>query len=352
MTKLNVNITGSFTNDEPYVIPINIGVNCLVKNDIAQVSTKEGDFEFSTKNLDEIDKNICLIFPSNKKLLRQIRPNSNSNTILLTEQCDQACVMCSQPPKDKVYYFYDLYKEAILLAPKNITIGISGGEPTLDKKNLFSFVKDVCLERPDVKFHILTNAQHFHENDIPDLKTLSANILWGIPLYSHLPTIHDEIVGKTGAYEKLLNNLNILFRAGVQIELRTVVMQQNYSSLHALADFIVKHLSMCSIWAIMQLENIGYARMNWEHIFIDTSLDFASLNNALSIARIGKINAALYNFPTCTVPVEWRMLCCKSISDWKQTYLVECESCTQASQCCGFFSWYDPQKGFKGISQL
>lgn len=352
MTSLNIQIEGDFKCATPYVVKLEKMGNFIIENDRVKVSTEYGQVTFSTKDLDEIDGNICIIFPEKKRLIRQIRPQANSNTILLTEQCDQACVMCSQPPKNKVYDYYQLYEEAILLSPKGLTIGISGGEPTLERERLFNFLLTMKDKRPDIKFHVLTNAQHFIPSDIPILDELAPTVVWGVPLYSSEADVHDEIVGKSGAHKGLLNSINILLQAGVNIELRTVVMQQNFQNLPKLADFIARHLSLCDVWALMQLENIGFAKMNWSHIFIDTSTNFSPLANALAIAITGQIKVALYNFPLCSVPSEWRTLCCKSISDWKNKYLEMCNSCSSVSECCGFFSWYNEQTGFEGLKTL
>ena len=39
------------------------------------------------------------------------------------------------------------------------------------------------------------------------------------------------------------------------------------------------------VWAIMQLENIGFGRKNWDRLFFDNSLDFSEIAAAVSFAR-------------------------------------------------------------------
>lgn len=362
MIDLQHNILGTFNDLTPFVIKLKKGSDdgCSDEHmaffstngkDI-HVRSAKGDFQFSRPQDEEVDNDICIVFPETKTILRQIRGNSCSNTILLTEQCDQACIMCSQPPKNKIYDYYHLYKDALLLAPKDNIVGISGGEPTLEKSHLFPFLLDILTERPDLKFHILSNAQHFRDEDIVMLEQINPSILWGIPIYSHDPHVHDKIVGKPGAHTQLLNGLNILFKSGASVEIRTVVMEQNFNELPLIAEFISKHASLCELWAIMQLENYGYAKMNWDHLFVDTSTRFSPIGNAISIVDIHTINAKLYNFPKCTIPNEWQDHACKSISDWKNKYLEVCNNCSQQSECCGFFDWYDDQKGFAKVGAL
>lgn len=307
-------------------------------------------FSISASMAEDLSGDILLVHPRRQIGHRLIRSNSIHNTLLITEQCDQLCLMCSQPPKSHHVDMLSYYYEALLIAPKNITIGFSGGEPMLHKEKLFQLIDKVARFRSDLKYHILTNGQHFDRADIHWLSRYKEIILWGVPMYSNMPKIHDEIVGKDGAFDILMKNLSILGISGSSVELRTVVLQQNIKQMPALSDFISNKLSFIAKWAIMQVEKIGFARRNWSAIFFDNSQDFAELYTAIDIMRIRNFCVALYNFPLCTVPEELRAYAAQSISDWKQKYLIACEGCTIKSNCCGFFEWYDQDSGFKEIA--
>ncbi|WEK51072.1 MAG: His-Xaa-Ser system radical SAM maturase HxsC [Candidatus Kaistia colombiensis] len=301
----------------------------------------------------EADGDVLLVIPDRNIAHRLIRAASDHNTLLVTERCDQLCVMCSQPPKTRHVDMFSLLETAALLAPRDATIGISGGEPTLYKDQLFGLLTRVLEARPDVSFHVLTNAQHFVEQDVQTLRALPAgSVTWGVPLYSADPGLHDRIVGKQGAQAALLNNLAILCRAGAAIELRTVIMRLNVARLTELAVFLVTHVPFVTNWAIMQLENIGYARKNWDELFEDTSISFGHVASALDLARARGISAVLYNFPLCTVPEPYRALAPSTISDWKRRYLSECDDCSARSRCGGFFEWYPDDRGFAGVRHL
>ena len=127
---------------------------------------------------------------------------------------------------------FPLYQKAIELSDPKKTIGISGGEPTLYKKELFSILLNVYDKRKDLSFHILSNGQHFDNNDFEILDEINnkLNILWGIPLYADNFDLHDKIVKKK-AFDILLKNLFILAETSSKIELRTVLMMSNYQNL-------------------------------------------------------------------------------------------------------------------------
>lgn len=298
----------------------------------------------------DLQGDVLLILPGKAVAHRLIRANSRHNTFLVTEQCDQLCVMCSQPPKKHHNDIFDQLGIAASLAPQNAYIGISGGEPLLHKERLFQLLKDAAANRPDLRFHILSNGQHFAPDDMNFLEELGPDrVLWGIPLYAAEPALHDQIVGKTGAFNRLQANFAMLAETGASIELRTVILKQNWSSLPALADYAWTKLPFIRTWALMQLENIGYGRMNWDISFQDTSIDFSNLSKAVNLAMTRGLNVSLFNFPLCTVPRDYRRFAPSTISDWKRKYLPQCDNCEIRSTCGGFFEWYVHEKGFERV---
>ncbi|OBP68191.1 hypothetical protein BAE39_26905 [Mesorhizobium loti] len=147
------------------------------------------------------------------------------------------------------------------------------------------------MARPDLSFHVLTNGQHF---DLDDWEAMSridrGRVVWGIPLYSCDPAVHDEIVGKAGAHAQLLENLALMCRLGAQVELRTVLMRPNADGLPLLARFIISTLPFIRTWAV-QMENIGFGRMNWRTLFYDSSEGFDVVGRSIDLVRSRGIDA-------------------------------------------------------------
>ncbi|RWQ22732.1 His-Xaa-Ser system radical SAM maturase HxsC [Mesorhizobium sp.] len=302
---------------------------------------------------EELENDVLLLLPGQKSAHRLIRAGSKHNTFLVTERCDQLCVMCSQPPKTRHVDLFACFEEAAMLAPRDAYLGISGGEPTLFKDQLFALMERVLTARPDLRFHVLTNGQHFEPSDTEIIRALGNDrVLWGIPLYSPFPDRHDQIVAKQGAYVRLMRSLAILANAGAAIELRTVVLDTNVEGLPELARSLSIDMPFISIWAIMQLEDIGYGRKNWRQLFCDTSISFGPIAKAVDIAEARGLTALLYNFPLCTVPARYRLFAPATISDWKRKFLDNCKLCSAKSSCGGFFEWYRETEGFRGVRAI
>lgn len=289
----------------------------------------------------ELEGDIVLAQPGRDRVERLLRAASPHNTLLVTERCDQLCVMCSQPPKKSHVDRFALLEQACLLAEPDTLIGVSGGEPTLFKNQLLSMIESVLGRRPDLQFRVLTNGQHFEESDGDRLAMpVYRRVSWGIPLYAASAQVHNEIVGKARAFERLHQSFATLLGAGARVELRTVLLRSNLDHLGLLERFVAHQLRFVEAWSIMQLEHIGFAKGRWTELYVEHSSCFAAIADALDHALLYGVRAQLFNFPRCSVPPAYRHLAPASISDWKRKYAPACGLCSERSTCCGFFEWH------------
>ena len=273
------------------------------------------------------------------------RRGSNSNTLLATERCNSFCIMCSQPPRDvdDGWLVGEMLETISLVDRDEAQLGISGGEPTLLGDDLLVVLDRARRLLPDTGLHILSNGRRFAEEAFA--RTACAvrhpNLTWGIPLYSDCPEIHDYIVQADTAWEETLAGLHNLAKHEADIEIRVVVQRPNVERLGELAYFIFRNLTFAGHVAFMGLEPIGFARANYEKIWIDPVDCMDALRDAVFFLANRGMSVSLYNFPLCTVPVELRPYSRQSISDWKNTYLPECVGCMLRDECCGFFRSID-----------
>jgi His-Xaa-Ser system radical SAM maturase HxsC len=311
----------------------------------------------------QLDGDVVLVQPQARpgssgrieRLLRARRPGEPRvhNTLLVTERCDQLCVMCSQPPKKTHIDRFALLEDACRLAEPRSLIGITGGEPTLYKDQLLGMIERVLAARPDIEFHVLSNGQHFEREDIARLRQpIFRRVSWGIPLYAPALGLHDEIVGKAGAFARLEESFAYLVQAGARIELRTVLLASNVAALPALARYVTTRLRFVEVWSIMQLECTGFAKNRWRDLFVDHAADFGPVAAALDTAFLHGVRAQLFNFPRCTVPAPYRHVAVASISDWKRKYTPACAGCREQDRCCGFFEWHPDDEALMGVRPL
>ena len=119
--------------------------------------------------------------------------------------------------------------------------------------------------------HILSNGRRFADEAFA--RTICAvrhpNLTWGIPVYSDCPEIHDYVVQARSAWNETLAGLHNLAKHGANIEIRIVVQRPNVERLGELAYFIFRNLTFARHVAFMGLEPIGFARTNYDQVWID-----------------------------------------------------------------------------------
>lgn len=278
---------------------------------------------------------------------------SNSNILFVTDQCNNHCVMCCQPPKKRDDFDYYFRKNVALIksAPKETkVVCITGGEPTLAGEKFIELVRIVREELPDTDIQILSNGRKYADLSFArKLKEIGDDkIFVGVPLHSDYAGDHDKISGSKGAFNETMLGLYNLAEEGIAIELRIVINKMNYKRLPLMAEFIFKNLYFVSWVAWMGMEDTGYARTNANHVWIEPIEYTDKLCKAVEILDGWDLPVAIFNIPLCLLPQEYHQYAAQSISDWKTKYLDICAECILKEKCCGLFA--TSKKIFKGLT--
>jgi His-Xaa-Ser system radical SAM maturase HxsC len=285
---------------------------------------------------------VVRINPLRRTLSALYRRSSPSNSLLVTERCDNHCLMCSQPPKerDDSWIMDELLEAVPLMSADTRELGITGGEPALLGERLIQLIDTLKLHLPRTAVHVLSNGRRFADAAYANAlaKVHHADLMLGIPLYSDLPEEHDYVVQARGAFDDTVRGILNLKRAGVRIELRFVIHAETYRRLPQFATFVARNLLFVDHVAFMGLELEGFAKANIDLIWIDP-LDYGDeLTAAARILRAAGVHTSIYNHQLCVLPPALHLSARKSISDWKNRYFDECETCAGRSACAGFFA--------------
>ena len=270
------------------------------------------------------------------------RAASVSNSLLVTERCNNRCLMCSQPPTERLDA--RLIDEALqvipLISPDTREIGVTGGEPGLLGPKLIELLEMLKLHLPRTAVHILSNGRPFSDRALATAlaQVRHPNVMVGVPIHSDLPEEHDYIAQARGAYDDTVRGILNLKQAGVPVEIRFVIHAQSCARLPEFAEFVVRNLLFVDHVALMGMELEGFARENLDVLWIDP-LDYnIGLTRAVRrLARAGS-RVSIYNLPLCVLPDELRPFAKQSISDWKTAFLNECAECDRREACCGLFA--------------
>jgi len=270
------------------------------------------------------------------------RRSSSHNFLLMTEQCNSFCLMCSQPPKRvNDHARINEHRRVIeLIDPATQQLGITGGEPTLFGSDFIGLVHAAKEHLPDTMLHVLTNGRSFYYREYA--RRLAAvghpHLVLGVPLYAATDTRHDYVVQAAGAFEETVIGLLHLAEYGVGVELRVVLHAQTYRGLPDLAEFIARNFPFVQHIALMGLETIGFTRPNIDTLWIDPVAYQAELRRAVEILSMAGLHVSIYNLQLCVLDRSLWPFAARSISDWKNIYFPVCADCTVREDCGGMFA--------------
>lgn len=280
--------------------------------------------------------------PDSDRLTVMWKAAHTHNSVLLTEQCDHRCLMCSQPPKQRDDRWLFRRAEAVvdLLPPSTASLGLTGGEPTLHPDELLALLR-TCRDRlPATSVHLLSNGRRFA--DVAFARAYAQlkhpDLMVGIPLYAPTAALHDWIVQSDGAFEQTVRGILTLVGFEQRVEVRIVIQRGNVDVLPELARFIARNLPFVDQVALMGLEMTGYARPNRSLVWVDPSDYREQLREAALALSSAGVTTKIYNHQLCVVDEDVWHLCVSSISDWKQTYAEPCERCDVRDRCGGVFA--------------
>ncbi len=272
-------------------------------------------------------------------LYRRTSPN---NTILLTEQCDHYCLMCSQPPKnvDDSWLLKEAFELISLIPTETERLGFSGGEPTLYGDKFIELLHHTRRFLPNTGIDILSNGRAFR--DIKFARKYASvnhpNMLIGIPIYSDDPVRHEYVVQSKGAFDETIRGIVNLKAENQKVEIRIVIHKQTVNRLVKTCEFIARNLLFVDHVALMGLEITGLTRPNLDLLWIDPYEYKDTLSEAVALLNSYGMTVSVYNHQLCTINPDVLRSYRKSISDWKTEYLDECRRCTKRADCGGLFS--------------
>ncbi|WP_411878561.1 His-Xaa-Ser system radical SAM maturase HxsC [Polaromonas sp. YR568] len=288
------------------------------------------------------DGDVVRVNPSNNSLHALFRKSSKHNTILLTEQCNHYCLMCSQPPKDiDDSWLMDEAMQLVELIPLETTnIGFSGGEPTLYGQRFIDLMRRTKNLLPATHVDVLSNGRAFRDPHFSRAlgEVAHPNLTLGIPIYSDDPVRHDYVVQSDGAFDETIRGILNLKRERQRVEIRIVIHKQTVERLVETCEFIARNLLFVDHVALMGLEITGFTRANLDKLWVDPYEYQDILAEATHVLNSYGIKTSVYNHQLCVIKREVEANYTKSISDWKNEYVDACQGCSRMNDCGGFFS--------------
>jgi His-Xaa-Ser system radical SAM maturase HxsC len=284
---------------------------------------------------------------SSRKFRTLFRRNSAHNSFLVTERCNNYCLMCSQPPKDvdDRWILKEIKESLPLIDPATRALTFTGGETLSDWEDFIGVLNE-CRDRlPATAIQVLTNGRAFANSEIVDAwKDIGhPNLMAGIPVYASVDHIHDYVVQAKGAFDETVLGIPKLKDRGQRVEIRVVLHALTAPIIEETGRWIARNLPFVDHVALMGLENTGFAIANDAMLWMDP-VDYGDgLARAVDHLSAAGVNVSVYNLPKCVLPKSVWPHALQSISDWKNGFVEECNRCDEKNSCSGFFTTGRPR---------
>jgi His-Xaa-Ser system radical SAM maturase HxsC len=302
------------------------------------------------------DGDIIGIRHGSKRFRTLFRRNSKHNSFLVTERCNNYCLMCSQPPKDiDDHWILDEIRESLpLVDPSTRSLTFTGGEPLTDWRDFVTVLAQCRDQLPQTALQVLTNGRAFSHSEIVDAwsRQKHADLIAAIPVYSAVDHVHDHVVQAKGAFDETILGILKLKDRGQRIEIRVVLHALTAPIISATCRWIARNLPFVDHVALMGLENTGFAIANDALLWIDPMDYRDGLAEGVDQLSAAGVNVSVYNLPRCLLERSVWPYAVQSISDWKNGYVEECSRCVEKDRCSGLFTSGRPRlsRGIKAVA--
>lgn len=284
--------------------------------------------------------------------------------------CDNACLHCvaehwnvdtwnarENMTTGEVISYFDRISDN-----KNLTLEISGGEPTIRKDFLY-LMEYLSTRSPWIKKILLTNGRSFANADFASRIALYPPECILVPLHAHEPKLHDMITRREGSFNETVLGIKNMFEYSMMAIPKIVTNRLNYKILPDFVDFAAQTFPEARTVGIDTMDVSGAAEMNKGMISVRHSTIAPYMEKAMDTAeKYGMRVNAIY-MPFCLVREKYRQYIWEgaSIVMYKDSHgenvdirkergIVEaCSGCRYIGKCPG--SWFSYFKEF-GFDEL
>lgn len=157
--------------------------------------------------------------------------------LVLVNACENRCFFCASPGTIGVPASaatpWERIRAHLEARPEGVTLLLVGGnEPTVhpDFDRTMALAREVGFER----IELMTSGLHLEEPARLDAWVAAGLARVAVPVYAPTAALHDAICGTT-CFERIVRGLDAAHRAGVAIDLHTLLIRRNASVLPDLA---------------------------------------------------------------------------------------------------------------------
>lgn len=278
-----------------------------------------------------------------------------SGIISLWNRCNSNCIMCTNPYGYRAKEDERLYRKKMIIDKmkrqreeiKKNGLHFTGGEPTIHP-NFLEIIRESRKLFPDTRIGIATNGRRFVYQEFTKKFLEIGNINIEIAIHGADAETHDGITRTPGSFHQTVKGLRNIFlfkNKSHSVEIRIILLQQNYKNLGDIYLLLKKNFPNAERVVTIFPELEGRAERNKGDV-------------ALTYSQVGPIikketerwsnrftDFMLYHFPLCTLDSGLWRYTVRTVEEYELTFLDSCKNCFYKDCCLGIYKDYIRIKG-------
>lgn len=265
--------------------------------------------------------------------------------IRVWNKCNNNCIMCSnyfvRNLEENERDFRSMLSRIKEKEPNPKEITFTGGEPFLNP-GIFDLIDRFRKMYPQSEINILSNGRLFYYKRycLKLKKHFDSEMMIAISILGQNSQIHDSITLTEGNFKQTVAGIKNLLALGIKIELRVIVLKQNFKCLKDIAKFISKNLRNVDYVVFIFVDLVSKALKNKDKVAVTYTETTPYLIEAMNVLDKGRIPFRLYHFPFCVLPDKFWSKSWKSVESNKIKRIAECISCPYSEKCAGILKGY------------
>lgn len=276
------------------------------------------------------------------------RSGPNQIKIFLWNQCNNRCLMCTNPvdlrngANEREYSLEAKMEEILSKVSDGDKIQFTGGETTMHP-DFFELLFWTRRNFPSSKILLLSNGRIFSYKEFTKKLLSIDNLTLQIPFLGSNDEIHDGITNAPNSFDETREGiLNILDHKNEthHLEIRIVLTKKNISFLGDIMDFVKNDFGGGDSLVILFPLVLGSCRANFDNIGLKYGRAMKTIQSAVA-NRIGEFNdLRLYHFPLCQIDRSLWPHAYRSLVDKVIHFSSKCEECRYKRHCLGIPKHY------------
>lgn len=267
-------------------------------------------------------------------------------------KCNNKCIMCTnsesfQKDENSEDYTFDRVIERVerdreYYERSGDSVTLTGGEPTIHPR-FIDIINQIRANLPINRIMIASNGRRFCYPSFVDEVSKVGHITWEIAVHGWNAEIHDAVTRVPGSFDQTTTGIeNLIQRKNPthEVEVRIIVLKQNYKHLSKICEFINRRFPSVNRVVVIYQEIEGVCEDNLKLVNVRHGEVKEPVEETAE--RWGPIfsDFRLYHFPLCTVsPRFWKYV-------WRTLRAEEvfhpslCDDCLYKKHCLGIHYGY------------